>query len=285
MSITIAIIIFVVVVLGFLGFRYFRSLREEQVDRSLPPVIAPLQMLTVLLIAFVLSSSATFFGTAVQNAKSEAQAMDNFYFAAQGAPKAQAQSLQADAVCYERSTVNYEWPALEAAENGSSANQSNVPTVWVLDMTQNIADDAKSPTYNALTNAQQQRATARIAEEGEAAAAAVPPQVIWLMALVILVTIALYAWSLPKGARRSHLFGVAAAALLFAGSLWLIQDIGKPFGGMVSVSSGSMASQGAFDTQLFDHTYGEKQLPCTSTGAPKPGIKINTWGNTLGKTS
>lgn len=267
----IVIVLAFVALLGYITWRYVRGKRDDggqQPDRSLPPVTAPIQMLAVLLLAFVTANSATYYGGASTDVGEEAQALDDMYLTSFQLTDANRRDLQSDIICYGRATANYEWPAMA---NGEEAKQ---PTLWLTAMIKKFGDVKNEPSYSSLVSSQEQRAKARLHRNGVAKNNAVPPLVFWLMALVIAVALALYAYALPNKPKLGSVLAIGAAGLLFSIALFIVTDIGSPFSGMMTVGNGKIVKQTAYFETLFNKEFGPGQLPCNDMGDKLPSAVV-----------
>lgn len=263
MTVTIVVVILALVV-GLLANRFLRSrmMDEDAGGITAQDLISPMETLAVLLLAFVLVVAAESYATAQAAAGTEAGAVDYLFEVAAYAPAAQGQRIQADAVCYARAVSALEWPAV--AEGGSSS----APGVWSSDLRAALKDlGSADQSFELLVEADKERGDGRRVRLTEADPA-IPGIVYWFMLLTLAVTVAAFAFSLPRRKNGVEIITLMILAVLFTLSLLLIRDVDRPFGGVIAVDASAMQRTERDLTEDFLAEYGQVPLPCDAQGRP-----------------
>ncbi|MFI8765377.1 hypothetical protein ACN9M0_17215 [Streptomyces sp. R-07] len=238
---------------------------EEDGEASVSDLISPLETLAVLLVAFVIVVAAESYGSAATAVEAEASRVDQLYEVADYAPEPQRERLQAAAVCYSRAIQTAEWPLM--AEGGA---KSPAASVWSTDFRTHFKELAHrgDATFALLVQADDERSKARQARISEASPA-IPPFVYWFMVVALAATVGAFAFGLPLNRGPSHLALLCVLAVLFTGSLLLIEDIDTPFSGQIRITSETMqhAAEDISEDFATDHPTGT--LPCDTDGNRK----------------
>jgi len=188
--------------------------------------------------------------------------VDNLFEVADYAPAPQGQRLQAGAVCYARAVSSVEWPAV--AEGASSS----APGVWSSYLRSVLKQvDSADPAFELLVGADQERGEGRRIRLTEAEPA-IPTVVYWFMLLTLAVTVAAFAFSLPRRKNGVEIITLMILAALFTLSLLLIRDVDRPFGGVIAVDASAMSRTEEDLTEDFVAEYGQVPLPCDEQGRP-----------------
>jgi hypothetical protein len=161
--------------------------------------------------------------------------VDHMFEAADFAPAAQRERLQADVVCYLRAVQTWEWPAM--AHGGGS----KVPSNWTTDFRAGLQAMNDSPALGMLVSADKDRSQARQTRIAEASPT-IPNTVYFLM--------------------------LAALAVLVV-TLLVIRDVDRPFSGVVQIKPSAIAAVEDDVTEDFIATYGKGRLPCDDQGRPR----------------
>ncbi|MET9373701.1 hypothetical protein ACFYV5_01315 [Streptomyces sp. NPDC003035] len=244
-----------------------RSLRtadeQEDSEASVSDLISPLETLAVLLVAFVIVVAAESFGAAGEAVDTEARRVDQLYEVADYAPEPQRERLQAAAVCYARAIETVEWPSM--ADDGGEASPR--ASVWSTEFRKSFKDLAHrgDPTFDALVEADDERAQARHARLGEASPA-IPTVVYWFMVVSLAATVGAFAFGLPRKRGPAHLLLLSTLAVLFTGSLLLIQDIDRPFTGQIRITGDAMRETARDISEDFTTDHPAATLPCDQGG-------------------
>lgn len=223
----------------------------------------------MLLVAFVIVVAAESYGTASQAADTEASRIDHLYEVADFAPDAQRQRIQAAAVCYTRAVHAHEWPAM--ADGGGTSPKVSV---WSSRFRTSFKELVASPDerFSLLSHADDDRSTARHARLARLAEAtpAIPTVVYWFMVVSLAATIGAFAYGLPEKRGRGHLILMGALAILFTGSLLLIQDIDRPFDGQIRITDTARATPPTTSPPTTTATTPAPHSPPTAADCPSP---------------
>lgn len=263
MVVTVVVIVAALLV-GLLANRFIRARSrgdDENEGYSLNDLMSPFETLAVLLLAFVLVVAAESFDAAEQSVKAEADAIENLYEVASYAPHDRQRTLQSSVICYTRAIKALEWPIM--MEGGIST----VVDHWTNDFTKIFDSLSGTPYFELLVEADQERSGARNTRIAHAQPA-IPTPMFWFMAAVLGISVAGFAFAIP---RRNNVFQVGTVTVLtalFALSLALIRDIDRPFSGLVSVGSGPLAVIREHISGLYDDKFGLDSLPCDDQGRP-----------------
>ncbi|MGW6568080.1 bestrophin-like domain [Streptomyces sp. NPDC054975] len=235
---------------------------QEDSEASVSDLISPLETLAVLLVAFVIVVAAESFGAAGEAVGAEASRVDQLYEVADYAPEPQREQLHASAVCYARAIQHAEWPMM--AEGGNASPRASV---WSSDFRTSFKALAHraDPTFELLVAADDERSTARNTRLGEATPA-IPPVVYWFMVVSLAATVGAFAFGLPRRRGPSHMVLLSVLAVLFTGSLLLIQDMDRPFDGQIRITDAEMRSTAEDISEDFAKDHPRSTLPCDETG-------------------
>ncbi|NUP42762.1 MAG: hypothetical protein HOY76_38510 [Streptomyces sp.] len=241
-----------------------RVLGEDSEGFSVRDLVAPMQTLTILLLAFVLAMAANSNGNADEAARTEAGVVDHMYEVAEYAPPADRQRLQADVVCYARAVQNVEWPDL-AHGHGSS-----VPSIWTTDLRLQLKKEAgdAGPAFGMLVSADDARSKARDTRVAESTPA-IPSTIYWFMLVTLALTVIALGLCLPRKNNRPQLVTLLVITALLTSALLIIRDIERPFNGWVKVGPSAITATVHEDARDFQKAYGADQLPCDDNGRPK----------------
>ncbi|MFH8254100.1 bestrophin-like domain [Streptomyces roseolus] len=231
-------------------------------EASVSDLVSPLETLAVLLVAFVIVLAAESYGAASTAVEAEAGRVDQLYEVADYAPEPQRERLQAAAVCYARAIQAVEWPLM--ADGGE---KSPVASVWSSDFRTHFKELAHrdDPTFALLVDADDDRSKARQTRISEATPA-IPPSVYWFMVVALAATVGAFAFGLPRDRGPSHLTLLCVLAVLFTGSLLLIEDIDTPFSGQIKITSETMAQTAEDISEDYTTDHPDHTLPCDANG-------------------
>ncbi|MFE7549332.1 bestrophin-like domain [Streptomyces gardneri] len=255
--------------IGLAANHYRRRRAPQAADEEAAPIsdlISPLETLAVLLVAFVIVVAAESFGSAGQAVGAEAHRVDQLYEVADYAPEPQRERIQADAVCYARAILAYEWPQMD-----KDGRKSPEVSVWSSDFRRPFKELARTDAdiLALLVDADDQRSVARQTRLSEAAPA-IPRIVYWFMVVALAATIGAFAFGLPAKRSPSHMVLLFVLAALFTGSLLLIADIDRPFSGQIRIDSTAMEDTVGDIGEDFTEDHPGRPLPCDSRGARTP---------------
>jgi hypothetical protein len=223
--------------------------------KDLPtPVVA----LAGLLVAFVLVTTFNDWKGARTAASHEARAVQAELVSLDGLPEGAGARTAAELICYGRSVVALEWPAL------ADRRASPVTTEWAQAIDREYAallsQDTGAGVDLALTQ-REQRVAARLDRLG-AAAASVPAVLTVLLVTVVILGIGLLGYlAHPRIGKRLLLPVMVITGVLFGGALVVINDMDQPFSGIVAISPEAMERALATASLPAD-------LPCDAEGRP-----------------
>jgi hypothetical protein len=263
----VAVIVVVIIVVALLaGLAVNRLLRaRNRLDDTDSPsntdIISPLETLAVLMLAFVLVVAAESFKEAEGGAAREAHIVDYMFETAGYAPDPVRERLQASTVCYSRAVRVIEWPSM--VDTGQS---SPVPSIWSNDFRNSFRQiPQESSLFEMLVNADKDRAEGRLQRLSESTPA-IPDILFWFMALTLALTVGGFAYSVPRSRNAFHIATVSVLAVLFAISLFLINDVDRPYSGFVRVEPTEIETIEQEVTGEFAADFGLDRLPCDEHG-------------------
>ncbi|GGY43110.1 bestrophin-like domain [Streptomyces omiyaensis] len=266
LTITTIAVMVAALVLGLAANHYRRRRASPDGDAeeaSVSDLVSPLETLAVLLVAFVIVVAAESFGAAGAAVGAEAHRVDQLYEVADYAPEPQRERIQADAVCYARAILAYEWPQMD--KNGQKAPEVSV---WSSDFRRHFKELARADdnTLDLLVEADDERSVARQTRLSEAAPA-IPPVVYWFMVVALAATVGAFAFGLPARRGPSHIVLLCVLTALFTGSLLLIADIDRPFSGQIHISGTAMEDTVDDIGEDYAEDHPDRLLPCDARGA------------------
>lgn len=86
------------------------------------------------------------------------------------------------------------------------------------------------------------------------------------MVVSLAATVGAFAFGLPRKRGPSHLVLLSVLAVLFTGSLLLIQDIDHPFDGQIRITDQAMRTTAEDISEDFAEDHPKAALPCDGTG-------------------
>lgn len=236
-----------------------RAVGDDNEGLSVSDLTAPMQTMTILVLAFVLAMAASSHGNADEAALTEAAAVDHMYEVADFAPAAQRVRLQGDVVCYARAVRTVEWPAL------AQGHSSPASSVWSTDFRLTLAELGAGPSFEMLVAADDKRSQARQTRLAESNPT-IPGTIYWYMLVSLAVTIIALGVCLPRTGNRPQLVALSVITALLTGALLMIRDVERPFTGLVRVKPTAIAEAEAQATREFRAAYGMGGLPCDARG-------------------
>ncbi|MGW0734852.1 bestrophin-like domain [Streptomyces sp. NPDC002851] len=254
---TIAIAFVVGMVLNRLLRR--RLLGEEAEAMTVRDLVEPLQTLAVLVLAFVLVMAADSFSKAEVASQTEASAVEHLYEVAEFAPPEARQRLQGDAICYARAVIAEEWRTMR------DGKRSAVPDPWSVDFLEATKPLTDAPVFEMLLDADDKRGESR-RDRLSQSTPAIPGAMYWFMLLTLVVTVIAVAFVLPHRRGRAEIVTLAIFTALLTAALLLINDVDRPFRGVVNVDHASMNMTIDDITKDYDSAYGKEKLPCDARG-------------------
>ncbi|MBW5420216.1 DUF4239 domain-containing protein [Streptomyces sp. BG9H] len=260
------VLVIVVAVLALLaGLAANRWLRPRLISEdddsgmAVKDLVGPLLTLTVLLLAFVLVTANGSYGKAEVASRGEARAVDQLVEAAEYAPDAQRTKVQADAVCYTRAVREQEWPAM-ADGKGSAA-----PSVWSTDFRHVFREMEGRPVFGMLVAADNKRSEER-EERLTQATASVPSAILWFLLATLVITVMALGTCIPRRNHRGQIITLTVITALLTGTLCIILDVDRPFGGIIDVKPTAISDIERQATRDFLAHHQAADLPCDAEG-------------------
>jgi hypothetical protein len=113
---------------ALLANRFLRPLvfpdQEDKDGASVADLVAPVQLLAALFLAFVLAQSSQSYARARTAALNEAEVVDAAFETGDYLPEPQREAVQGALVCYTRAVIGPEWRTMQQGQ------QSPVPSIW-----------------------------------------------------------------------------------------------------------------------------------------------------------
>ncbi len=123
------------------------------------------------------------------------------------------------------------------------------------------------PSFELLVGADKERGDGRRVRLTEADPA-IPGIVYWFMLVTLAVTVAAFAFSLPRRKNGVEIITLMILAVLFTLSLLLIRDVNRAFGGVIAVDASAMQRTEEDLTEDVLAEYGQVPLPYDEQGRP-----------------
>ena len=239
--------------------------KDEGEGASVLNVLNATGLLAGLLVAIVLSDASSSYSSARKAAKSEADTVDSLYESAEYVDMPARQKIQAAAVCYARAVVGPEWDAMGKGEG------STVPSNWtgsgpngIRRVLITIGPDAQG--WGLIQGGDQTRGGLR-SERLTNAKPTVPTILTWFMVVLIGLSLAGLAYSIPRKKNRAHIAALAMVTVLFSLVLLMIYNFDRPFSSVLALKPSAMEGTAADITEDYEEAYGTT-LPCDENGAP-----------------
>lgn len=226
--------------------------------------IGPVVTLTVFLTAFVVSQATQTFQRAGSQSASEATAVSMLYEHGGMLPDGRGRALQAASVCYARSVINVEWPAMERGSSSTEADH------WVQQFDTEILSvlDAPGVIVGQLVGLNRTQSESRQMRLYEARPHLPQLTIVLMIASVIGVILLLCSLAIPDIRRRVLVPIALAMAVLLGGTLYLVEQLEEPFSGLIRVKPGLMLSVEKKMSSNFEVRYPDATLPCDAEGRP-----------------
>lgn len=126
--------------------------------------------------------------------------------------------------------------------------------------------DSNRAIFDRLADDDAERSAARFRRLAEAVPST-PAAVYGLVVLTLAVSVAGFAFSLPRRRNRAHLVTLCVLAALLAATVLLIRDLDLAFAGVAKIGPTAMADARDEITANFQASYAGDRLPCDETGA------------------
>lgn len=219
-----------------------------------------------VLLGFVIFSVFGSYDAARQNVAQEAVAMRQMASTAGYFAPSDAQALRGQLICYGRSVVNDEWPAMQ------DARESATVAGWVtrLDLTTQSLSIDNNKESAALQNWFQQSKDRQEGRRGRIAESApFVPGFVWLLLSVLLGVVIFYQclFAEPRVPLFAQAVGVGAMATTLVAALSLVWMLDRPFN-----DRGAMITTARTQTAVGDmeqaYSYPVATIPCNAAGVP-----------------
>jgi hypothetical protein len=226
--------------------------------------IGPVVTLTVFLAAFVVAQATQTFQRAGSQSTAEATAVSMMYEHAGMLPEGRGEALQGATVCYARSVVKLEWPAMA---NGASAPEADQ---WAQRFNTEITSvlDGPGAIVGQLVGLNRTQSETRQMRLYEAKPHLPQLTIVLMIASIIGVILLLCSLAIPDIRRRVLLPIALAMAVLLGGTLYLVEQLEEPFTGLIRVGPGLMSTVEPKMTADFEVRYPDATLPCDADGRP-----------------
>jgi hypothetical protein len=258
-------IIAVALVAGLVANRWWvaRSGSDDE-GLDLKDVIGPVSTLAVVLLAFVVVEAISSYGRAREDIGLEARALDAFGEAAlRVEDAADSRELQADAICYSRAVRFKEWDTMADGERAPEVS------VWTGAMQDELAAMRRAggdDELDRLLDIDAARAEARLARITESNPT-IPDGLFVLMFVAVAVSVAGLAVFMGRGTNRWIDVGaLVVATALLAGTLFMITDLDRPFGGVNVLEPVELTRITGGLEEDFAEFAPDAQLPCDAEG-------------------
>ncbi|MEY4174388.1 MAG: hypothetical protein RI900_1553 [Actinomycetota bacterium] len=226
--------------------------------------IGPVVTLTVFLAAFVVAQATQTFQRAGSQSTAEATAVSMMYEHGGMLPEGRGQSLQAASVCYARSVIKLEWPAMEGGKSSPDADH------WAKQFNAEITSvlDAPGAIVGQLVGLNRTQSETRQMRLYEARPHLPQLTIVLMIASVIGVIMLLCSLAIPDIRKRVLVPIALAMAVLLGGTLYLVEQLEEPFSGLIRVSPGLMKTVEGKISADFAIQYPDAALPCDAEGRP-----------------
>jgi hypothetical protein len=238
---------------------------DDTEGASVLNVLEATALLAGLLVAIVLSDASGSYSEARSAAKSEADTVDSLYESAEYVDLPARQAIQAAVVCYARAVAGPEWDAMD---NGES---SRVPNNWtgtgpfgirraLIDITPEAQGfDLVQPGDQARGELRSDRLTQ--------ARPTVPAILYWFMVLLVGLSLAGLAYSIPRQKNRAQIAALSVVTVLFGLVLFLISNFDRPYSGVLRLKPSAMRIVEQDVSEDYAEAY-NTALPCDAEGRP-----------------
>ena len=227
-----------------------------------------------VLLGLIIFLAFTSYDDSRQGAEAEALAVSQQFETAQFLPADVRRELSDELVCYARSVVYEEWPALEAGTQGESLNLWAVALFRTLKTTEPRASSEQS-AYDQWLDHTAERDAARI--DRIHGAVGVIPGPLWFVLLLIAIVIfgfmLFFADSGERARAQAMLIGSVTAAIV--AMLLLIQFLDDPYrDGPGSLDPAAMERTLVILEEEREVTGETGPLPCDADGRRLPGVEL-----------
>ncbi|MFC9292739.1 hypothetical protein ACFTWH_33745 [Streptomyces sp. NPDC057011] len=258
---TLIVVAAIALVASFAANRFLRPRLVSADDEGMGvrDLIGPMQTLTVLLLAFVLATSAASYSKADDAARAEAHALDHLAEVAGYVPDTQRTRLQAGVVCYARAVRTKEWPAME---DGGSSSQ---PGVWTADFRRTFLELRADSAFGMLVSADESRSAQRQQRLAQASPT-IPPAIMWFLLSTLTLTVVGLGVSIPHRNNGAQLAALTVITALLTSALVMIYTIDRPFAGFIHISPTAIQETEEETFRDLRAVHPGVRLPCDASG-------------------
>ena len=258
------ILVIALAVIAGLAANYFSLTKADDEGSTVQQVLSATALIAAFLLAIVLSGASTSYSSAQKAAKQEADVIDTLYESANYVDMPFRQRIQAAAVCYARAVVGPEWKML------AKGKMSPVPSNWtgtrptgiraaLLEMTPSATG------FSLVQSADAQRGGLR-SERVAQANPTVPTAVVWFMVVLISLSLAGLAYSVPRTRNVGQMAALGVVILTFVTAMALIYNLDRPFSGVLALKPTAMQITAEDAGADYVEDYGKP--PCDDEGNP-----------------
>ena len=248
----------------FVRPRLAKLFRNDFQGVKIEAFIGPVVTLTVFLAAFVVAQATQTFQRAGSQSTAEATAVSMMYEQAGMLPDSRGQALQGASVCYARSVVKLEWPAMSKGTFAPDADK------WAAQFNTEIGKvlDGPGAIVGQLVGLNRTQSETRQMRLYEAKPHLPQLTVILMIVSIIGVILLLCSFAIPDIRRRVLVPIALALAVLLGGTLYLVEQLEEPFTGLIRVGPGLMNTVESKMSNDFQLQYPDASLPCDAQGKP-----------------
>lgn len=226
-------------------------------------LVGPIVTLAVFLSAFVVAQALATYQRTVQASSQEAAAVELMYENAGLLPDQQGTALQASTICYARAVSNLEFPSLADGRTSPAVDW------WAEEFNRQIPAVLEGPSsvVGQVVSLNRQQTEARANRIFDSRPNLPVYALVMLVVAVMGVLLALSSLAVPDMRRRVLFLLVGLLATLLGGTLFLIEQLEEPFGGVLRVRPTAIVNAaGRMDAAYPDGF----ALPCDRDGRPVP---------------
>ncbi len=254
-------------VLGVWLNGYVRPFAKSEVQGvKLEALLGPIMSMAVLLLAFTLVTTFGSYQRAVVAASDEARKADYLFELGRYMPDGPGTRIEAATACYAAAVATFEW---ETMAQGRTAPEVSVWTAQLRDGFDELVEtDAVSSVVGAALTADRDRGEARSRRLTEARPAVPDPIKVVLVGAAATGVLALATFTLPLVRRRVQIGALGALTVLLVVVIVSIDDVDRPYQGLVSIDPVDMARVAGDLREDFIELHPDTPPPCDDQGLP-----------------
>ena len=227
-------------------------------------IVGPIVALTVFLSAFVVAQATGSYQRASQDANAEASSVALLYENAGLLPDDRGTEIQASSVCYARSVERLEWPKLEQDRTSPATD------FWAASFDREIPKvlDGPGAVVGQIVGLNRAQTEARLLRLHEAKPNLPLLTIIVMIGSILFALVMVSTFAVPD-MKRSVLLSLGfALAFLLGGTLVLVDQLEKPFTGIVKVEPTVIHDVAQDTAAKFRIAHPGVALPCDASGRP-----------------